>query len=401
MKRTPSMRRLPLTVIVLGLTSFFTDVASEMVFPLLPAFLTGLGAGATFLGLLEGLADALSAGLKYLAGGWADRARARGSRKALVVLGYALATLVRPLLALATAPWHVLAVRLTDRTGKGLRSAPRDALIADSVPPEDTGRAFGVHQAMDHAGAVVGPLLATGLVALGLEVRTIFALTLVPGLLAVAAALAAREPPRMDTAQATSSAEPLAPRLKQLLVVLAVFAVANSSDAFLLLRVSQLGAPTAWLPLVWLTLNASRMVWTARGGVWADRWPRHRLLAAGWGLYALCYLALAVAPSAAVAWGIIAVYGASAGLTEPSEKALVKALASPGQRARAFGAFHGLTGAAAIPAGLLTGGLWQALGAPVALAASGGVAALAAGLALLWARRGAGQGAPPHLDSGG
>jgi MFS family permease len=389
------MRRLPLTVILLGLTSFFTDVASEAVFPLLPAFLAGLGAGPTFLGLLEGLADALSAGLKYLAGGWADRARSRGSRKALVVAGYGLATVVRPLLALAAAPWHVLAIRLVDRTGKGLRSAPRDALIADSVPPEDSGKAFGLHQAMDHAGAVVGPLLATGLLTLGVEVRTIFALTLIPGLFAVASALATREPvPVAAAAGGPAVSEPLALRLRQLLVVLAVFAVANSSDAFLLLRASQLGAPAAWLPLIWLTLNASRMVWTARGGVWADRWPRHRLLAAGWALYGLCYLALALAPSAAWLWGIIAVYGACAGLTEPAEKALVKSLSTEGQRARAFGAFHGLTGAAAIPAGLLTGLLWESLGAPVALGASGVLAGLAAVLALRWARAAA-PPAPP------
>ena len=383
------MRRLPLTVILLGLTSFFTDVASEAVFPLLPAFLAGLGAGPTFLGLLEGAADALAAALKYLAGSWADRARAAGTRKAMVVGGYGLASLVRPLLALAAAPWHVLAVRLVDRTGKGLRSAPRDALIADSVPAEDSGRAFGLHQAMDHAGAVVGPLLATGLVAAGVEVRTVFALTLVPGLLAVASALATREPPRVQAVDAAAPREPLAPRLRQLLLVCALFAVANSSDAFLLLRMGELGAPAAWLPLVWLTLNASRMVWTARGGVWADRYPRHRLLAAGWALYALCYLLLAAVPGPAAGWAVIAVYGACAGLTEPAEKALVKTLSSPGQRARAFGAFHGLTGAAAIPAGLLTGALWQSFGAGVALATCGALAAVASGLALAWARGGA------------
>ncbi|MFZ5446735.1 MAG: MFS transporter [Myxococcota bacterium] len=371
-----SRPRLPLTVLALGLTSFFTDVASEAVFPLLPAFLATLGAGPVFLGLLEGVADAVSAFLKYQSGRWADR----GGKKGFVLAGYGLATAVRPLLALAAAPWHVLTIRVVDRVGKGLRSAPRDAILAGAVSAEESGRAFGFHRAMDHAGAVVGPLLATTLLWLGLEVRTVFALTLVPGLLSVASLFVVKEPEQRGADGAPPDDAPLPPRLKELLVILGFFALANSSDAFLLVRASELGVPTAWLPTAWLVLHVSKMIWSARGGAWSDSVPRHRLILAGWAVYAVSYGLFAVATAAWQAWVLLAVYGAFAGLTEPVEKALIKELVPKTQHGRAFGAYHGTLGALAIPAGLLTGFLWQRFGAPVAL----GVGALVAGLAAVW-----------------
>jgi MFS family permease len=379
-------RRLPVTVLALGATSFFTDVATEMVFPLLPAFLLTLGAGPTFLGLIEGVADAVAAGLKYVVGRRADRVREAGTRRRFVFLGYGLATLVRPLLALAMAPWHVLAVRVADRVGKGVRTAPRDALIADSVPAEDSGRAFGFHQAMDHAGAVVGPLLATGLVALGVSVRTIFGLTVLPGVLAVVAIAFAKEPERRAaTLVAPGDAPPpLSKDLKRLLGLVFFFSLANSSDVFLLVRVQELGLATAWLPMVWLSLNFAKMFWSARGGVLADRVPKRRLLLIAWCVYAASYLGLGLVTQAWQAWVVIVLYGAFAGLSEPVEKALVKELSVDTQRGTAFGAYHGLLGAAAIPAGLLTGGLWQAFGAPVALGAAAlGAAVSAVGLVVL------------------
>lgn len=375
--------RLPLTVIALGLTSFFTDVASEAVFPLLPAFLATLGAGPTFLGLLEGVADAVSALLKYLSGARADK----GGKKGLVLTGYGLATVMRPLLAWVTAPWQVLAIRVTDRVGKGIRSAPRDALIAGAVSQEDSGRAFGFHRAMDHAGAVVGPLLATALLWFGLEVRTVFALTFIPGVLAVVMVLVVKEPPL--PAAPTAGAAPkvaLPPRLKAFLGILVLFALANSSDAFLLLRAKELGMEPTFLPVLWLVLHLSKMWWSARAGAWSDRMPRHRLVIAGWGVYAVSYLAFAAMTAAWQSWVVMVVYGAFAGLTEPVEKALIKDLAPVEARGRAFGLYHGLLGGAAIPAGLLTGVLWQQLGAAYALVTGAAVAAIAAVLLTAWAR---------------
>jgi MFS family permease len=376
---------LPTTVLALGVTSFFTDVATEMVFPLLPAFLLTLGAGPTFLGLIEGVADAVAAGLKYVVGRRSDQVRELGARRRFVFVGYGLATVVRPLLALAAAPWHVLLIRVMDRVGKGVRSAPRDALLADSVAAADSGRAFGFHQAMDHAGAVVGPLLATALFALGVEVRTIFAVTLVPGVLAVVAIAFAREPERRLATLAVSGAvPPLGPELRRLLGLLFFFSLSNSSDVFLLVRMQELGLATTWLPLAWLSLNFAKMFWSARGGVLADRVPKQRLLLTAWALYAACYLALAAVTVIWQAWLVLVVYGAFAGLSEPVEKALVKELSGDQQRGSAFGAYHGLLGAAAIPAGLLTGMLWQTYGAGVALSVGAAGAAVSAVGLLVW-----------------
>lgn len=384
--------RLPVTVLALGAVSFFTDVASEMVFPLLPGFLALLGAGPTFLGLLEGVADAVSAALKYASGARSDTT---GHRKGAVLLGYGLATVVRPLLALAASPWHVLAIRATDRVGKGVRSAPRDALLAAAVPASEAGRAFGFHRAMDHAGAVVGPLLATALLLVGVEVRTVFALTLVPGLLAVASIFLVKEPAPASLPPPVPKAgkAPLPPRLKRLLGLFFFFALANSSDAFLLLRAREVGTPEAWLPVLWLLLHVAKLWWSARAGAWSDRLPRHRLVLAGWAVYAGCYALLAGAWTAWQVWLVVVAYGAFAGLTEPVEKAMVRDLAPADARGRAFGLYHGLLGAAAIPAGLLTGVLWQRFGAPAALLTGAAVAAVAALGLVRWAH-------PPAADGG-
>ncbi len=380
-----SRSRLPATVLALGFTSFFTDVASEMVFPLLPAFLVTLGAGPTFLGVLEGVADALSAILKYQAGAWSDRLP---KKKPLVLFGYGLATVVRPLFAVAAAPWHVLSIRLLDRVGKGVRSAPRDVLIAGAVDKAEAGRAFGFHRAMDHAGAVVGPLVATALLALGLSTREVFAWTLVPGVLAVAMVLWAREPPPPPVKEAPAApAARLPPRLKWFLAVLLLFALGNSSDAFLLLRARELGTPDVWLPVLWVALHLSKMLWTSLGGAWSDRLPRHRLLFAGWGVYAATYLALGVSTQAWQVWALFLVYGVFYGLTEPVEKALIGELAPEALRGKAFGLYHAILGASAIPAGLLTGALWQWVSPFAALATGAGIAAASALLLALWARR--------------
>ena len=384
--------RLPATVLLLGLTSFLTDVGSEMIFPLLPAFVAALGASPAFFGLVEGLADAVASLLKLAAGALVDRAPAK---KPFVLAGYGLAALVRPLMALATAPWHVLGVRLTDRVGKGIRSAPRDVLLAGAVPASESGRAFGFHRAMDHAGAVVGPLVAAGLLAGGLSARGVFAWAVVPGLLSVVAVLAVREraPAGDDGGPAEAPAKAAAPlptrlptRLRVALGIFAVFALGNSSDAFLLLRARELGVSLASLPLLWTVFHVSKLTSSALGGDLSDRVPRARLIVAGWLVYAATYLGFGVATRPWHVWALFVVYGAYYGLTEPAEKALVKDLAPPALRGRAYGLYHFLVGVAAVPAGVLTGALWQAYGPRAALGAGAALAALAAAAMFAWER---------------
>jgi MFS family permease len=381
--------RLPSAVIALGLTSLFTDVGTELIFPLLPVFLASLGASTTFIGLIEGLADATASFLKLGSGVLADRSP---RKKPLVWAGYGLATLSRPLVALATSPLHVLLVRVTDRVGKGIRTSPRDALIAAAAPPGQTGRAFGFHSAMDNAGAMLGPLLGTVLLALGFGLREVFAFALVPGLLALLCLFFAKEPASVETEAAHPGAreeqrsEKLPRRLVLYLAILFLFSLGNSSDAFLLLRARELGVEVSAIPLLWTALNGAKLAGAYVGGGWSDRVPRVRLIIAGWVVYAASYLAFGVAYRAWHAWAIFLVYGLYHGLTEPAEKALVKDLAREGVRGRAYGAYHFVVGIAAVPAGVLTGFLWQRFGAFYALA-TGSALAFASSLALLgWQR---------------
>ena len=401
-KRGPS---LPRAVILLGFTSLFTDVATEMIFPLLPVLIASLGGGATFLGLIEGLADATSSLLKLASGYVAERA---GRRKPLVVLGYGIAGVVRPFVALATAPWHVLVVRVSDRVGKGLRSSPRDALIAAAVPRAQAGRAFGFHNAMDHAGAVVGPVLATLLLSGGLSLRSVFWIAALPGVLALVAVLFVREPSEGDApAPTTSGAKTASPAgvptsgvpaptppsavrlpktLKTYCAILAVFSLGGSSDAFLVLRARDAGVDVRLLPLLWAFLNASKLVSSLFAGSLSDRVPRVRLIVLGWVVYALTYFGFAWANHAWHAWALFALYGTYYGLTEPVEKALVRDITAPAERSRAYGVYNFVVGAAALPAGLLTGALWQGFGSGVALGVGAALAAVAALALAFWAR---------------
>jgi MFS family permease len=300
-------------------------------------------------------------------------------------------------MALATAPWHVLGVRLADRVGKGIRSAPRDVLLASAVPASESGRAFGFHRAMDHAGAVVGPLVAAGLLASGLSVRSVFLCALVPGALSVVAVLALRERASpggesapQEGALPSETAAPSAPRLptrlRVALGILGVFALGNSSDAFLLLRARELGVSLASLPLLWTALHVSKLASSALGGDLSDRVPRARLIVAGWLVYSVTYLGFGLATRPWHVWGLFVVYGTYYGLTEPAEKALVKDLAPVALRGRAYGLYHFLVGIAAVPAGVLTGALWQARGPLTALGAGAALAAVSAVAMMAWER---------------
>lgn len=391
MEKTSSMSRLPRNVLALAAVSFFTDFGSDMIFPLLPLFLTQvLGASPAFLGVVEGAADAVGSVLKVISGEIADRV---GRNKPLVLAGYGIAAVVRPLVAVASAPWHVLAIRLSDRVGKGVRTAPRDAIIAGSVDDANAGRAFGFHRAMDHLGAVVGPLVAAALLARGMSLRHVFMWAAIPGVLSFIVLLGAvRDVRRAPSAAPTAPVSELAKttraalpaRFWSLLVILSLFALGNSSDAFLLLRARDAGVAQAAIPLLWAGLHVSKFTLTALGGMLADRVSRVWLVVAGWAVYAVTYIGLAHVGSAAGVWAWFLVYGAFYGLTEPTEKALVRELAPAASRGRAFGMYHGLTGAMALPAGALTGWIWGHLGAAVALQVGASVAAAASVLLLVW-----------------
>lgn len=393
--RRPGRARLPRAIVALGLTSLFTDTASDMIVPMLPVFLASIGASAAMLGLIEGAAEATASFLKLGSGWLADRTT---RRKPIVLFGYGLASIVRPLIGLAWLPAQVLAIRVADRVGKGVRTAPRDVMIAAAAPPGESGRAFGFHRAMDHAGAVIGPLLATALLALGVTMRGVFLFAAIPGALAILALLTVREPETEGAAGAVAtkgeaptiarSGAPAIPRsLRSYLVILAVFALGNSSDTFLLLRAQQLGVDVALIPTLWAVLHVSKVVSTWLGGDLADRVPRPRLVGIGWGVYAVTYLALGLASEAWHAWAIFVVYGAYHGLTEPAEKAMVKDLAPEGARGRAFGLYHFVIGVTAIPAGLLTGLLWDTFDPLVALATGAALAGVSGALLAWWTMR--------------
>ncbi|HEV8247955.1 MAG TPA: MFS transporter [Polyangiaceae bacterium] len=382
----PNTRRLPTAVIGLGLTSLLTDVSSEMIFPLLPLLLTSLGAGAAALGLIEGVADAVSSLLKLASGALADRVK---RKKPLVMAGYALASFVRPLSGFALHAWQVLAVRVTDRVGKGIRSAPRDAIIAQSVPHAQAGRAFGLHRAMDHAGAVLGPLVAAGLLALGLPLRSVILAAIVPGLLALLVLAFVKEPapregpPPSKNLASRAGVKNLPRPLRHYLGVLFLFSLGNSSDAFLLLRARELGVAVTSIPLLWTALHVAKLTSSYAGGTLADRLPRRALIASGWCIYAGCYFALGRATAAWQAWLLFCVYGTYYGLTEPAERAVIKELAPVRAQGLAFGAYHFVVGISAVPAGLLAGQLWKHFGAAAALSLGAALALLSAVLLLL------------------
>lgn len=376
-------------VLWLSVASFLNDASSEMIYPLLPLFLTGtLGAGAAFLGVIEGAAESASSLLKLVSGRLADRS---GRRKPLTVLGYGIASLARPLIALVTAAWQVMAIRLMDRVGKGLRTAPRDALLAESIPEGQRGAAFGLHRAADHSGAVVGPLLASGLLLLlDGNLRLVFALALVPGLLTVAVvAWKVRE--TVPAASATSGAAPRVPRMRELgpvlpryLGVLVLFTLGNASDAFLLLRAAEAGVPVALIPLLWGALHVSKAAFSVVGGRWSDRVGARRAIVTGWAVYAAVYAGFAFVTAAWQVWALFLVYGLFFGLTEGPEKALVAQLAPAGLRGSAFGAYHAAIGLAALPASIAFGVVWQTV-SPEAAFGMGAALALAAALLLPFA----------------
>jgi len=382
---TAQRPRLGRTVKALGAVSFLTDVSSEMIYPLLPLFLTGvLGASATALGAIEGAAESTSALLKLASGWWSDRVE---RRKPLVVGGYLLASIARPLIAVAQSVPQVLVIRLTDRVGKGIRTSPRDALIADSVNQRMRGRAYGFHRAADHAGAVVGPMIAFVLLGtLGVPLRTLFFLAAIPAALSVIVLVAGvRERPRAPTRSETSSVDlsvPMGRRFWAYLAVIFVFTLGNATDAFLLLRASQLGVSPALVPILWAMLHVVKSMTSTPSGALSDRLGRRPLIIAGWLLYSGVYLGFALAGAQWHAWALFAVYGVFFGLTEGAEKAMVADLVPVARRGTAFGWYNLAIGLGAFPASLIFGVLWDRYGSAVAFQ-YGAMLAVAAAIALL------------------
>jgi MFS family permease len=347
-------------VLILGLVSLFTDFSSEMIYPLLPLFLTTvLGGGPAFLGLIEGVAESTASILKLVSGIMSDRVR----RKNLVLAGYGISSLARPLTALATSPLAVLFIRFGDRVGKGIRTSPRDALIADSADPAVRGKAFGFHRSMDNVGAIIGPLTATLLLTWFIkDLRTIFWLAAIPGAISVLLiVLKVRETKAAGGKKADAGFLKLLPagRLRTYLLVILLFTLGNSSDAFLLLRAGQLGVTLARIPLLWTFFNLVKTCATMPFGALSDRIGRRGVIISGWGVYALSYIGFAFATSEIHIWLLFAFYGLFYGLTEGVEKALLADIAEPAERGSAFGWYNFAIGIGALPASLIFGFIWQ------------------------------------------
>ncbi|MHB1094374.1 MFS transporter [Thiobacillus sp.] len=380
---------LPRTVWLLGLVSLFNDSTSELVYPLVPLFLASvLMAGPKALGLIEGIAEATASLLKLFSGVLMDR---RGHAKGWVAGGYGLAAFSRPLFYLAASWPMVLVLRFADRVGKGLRTSPRDALLANSVGDDRRGLAFGVHRAMDNAGAVIGPLLAAWLLARGMALREVFLWSIVPGIVTVALAFAIKEPPAATHVTRKPFSWRLAgfpPAFRRYLVVLALFTLGNSSNMFLLLRAKELGLPDYQVPLLWALTSAVAMTFSTPLAALSDRLGRTRLILAGWVVYGLFYLGLGLNGfHTLLLWPLFAFYGLFLAATEGAEKALVADLAPQDRLGTAYGWFNLTAGVMLLPASLIFGLIYQQAGALAAFAFSATCALLAAILLPLWALR--------------
>lgn len=387
-------KTLPPTVFALSFVAFLNDASSDIIYPLLPAFLAlSLGATPFAIGLIEGFAESVASILKLFSGYLSDKF---SKRKLPVFLGYALAAVVRPLLAFVSSWPQVLVVRMTDRIGKGIRGAPRDAIIAGSVPKENRGLAFGFNRAADHLGAVVGPVLAFILLSYiasdpneptAREYQQVFLYASIPvviGLFVIGFFVKEEKAPipQVDRMPIKFSLKQFDGNFKRLLVIVALFTLSNSTDAFLLLRAEQSGVAPAMLPLLWMALHFSKVFFSLIGGDLSDKFGRRSMIITGWAIYAAVYLGFAFTTSAWQAWVLFIIYGAYFGLTEGVEKALVADLVEDEKRGTAFGFYNLFYGITVFPASLLFGLLWNEFGAATAFITSACISVISAVLLL-------------------
>jgi len=397
-------RKLPRNVFAISLVSLLNDASSEIIYPLLPILLTSvLGASPRAIGIIEGAAESVSSLIKLLAGYLSDRF---GKRKILVVSGYALAALARPFLAFATSWQQVLAIRLTDRVGKGVRSAPRDAMIADAVAIEQRGIAFGFHRAMDHGGAVIGPLLGFVLVLFfvtnqnaptRIEFTWVLMLAAVPAIAAVLVSIFFMRESTLLAPRETEvkklSLRVFDSNFKRFLLILALFTLSNSTDSFLILRARNIGVSIKGSLLLWSAHHCMKVLSSLWGGDLSDRLGRKRLIVSGWILYAAVYAGFAFVSNQYSIWVLFLIYGIYFGLAEGAEKALVADLVKPEQRGTAYGLYNLAFGITVFPASLLMGIIWVWKGPTAAFLVSAILGATAALLLLLMVKP-----HPLHLD---
>ena len=377
---------LPRTVWLIGLISFLNDAASEMVYPLLPLYLvTVLMAGPKALGIIEGIAEATSSIFKLVSGVVVDRTK---KAKPWIVLGYTLAGLSRPLIAFANSWLWIIAIRFTDRIGKGLRSSPRDALLAETVPQNQRGLTYGLHRSMDNAGAVVGPLIAAFLLSQGVPIKDIFLWALLPAIITIVLALSIWEPSReinSEQYQFKWSLKEMPANFKRYLWVAGIFALGNSSDMFLLLRARELGVPQEQIPLLWAAISLITAALATPLSAYSDRFGRKGFILIAWLAFAFFYICMGL-PSISVyqVFALFAVYGVFKAATEGVEKALVADLAPKGATGTAFGWFNLINGLMLLPASFIFGSLYESASPFYAFLFSGGCALLAFFLMAFW-----------------
>jgi len=381
-----AIRNLPRTVWLLGLISLVNDAASDMIYPLVPLYLTSvLMAGPKTLGLIEGIAEAAGSLLKLVAGVFADRTY---KIKYWIVSGYGIAGLARPLIAFATSWLGVLVCRFADRVGKGLRTAPRDALLSLSVKPNQRGLAFGFHRAMDNFGAVVGPLIAAALLALGMPLRQVLLCAFVPAVFVVWLALAVKEPKHEAVVKPIPfswNLREFPPQFRRYLIVLALFMLGNSSNMFLLLRAKQLGLSEANIPLVWALVSFVAAALSTPLSALSDRIERRTMIIGGWSVYAFLYFLFGLMPAQLwLLWPTFAAYGVFLAATEGVEKALVADLVPRAQSGTAFGWYNLVVGALLLPASAIFGWLWSSFAPMIAFAFGSACALIAALLLRFW-----------------
>jgi len=383
-----TIRALPNTVWLIGFISLVNDSASEMLYPLMPLYLASvLMAGPKSLGIIEGVAEASSSIFKLVSGVITDRTK---KAKPWIILGYTLAGIGRPLIAFANSWLWVLLIRFTDRMGRGLRSSPRDALLAESVSENQRGVTFGLHRSMDNAGAVIGPLFATMFLSMGVSIKDIFLWAIIPAIMTVTLTFFIKEPQRepvVKIVQFSWSLEGMPEQFKRYLVVAGIFTLGNSSDMFLLLRAREVGVPQEQIPLLWAAISLITTLFGTPLSALSETYGRKKFILIAWLAFAFFYICMGL-PGVTVyeIFGLFAIYGLFKAAIEGVEKALVADMAPQGMAGTAFGWFNLITGLMLFPASFIFGWVYESIAPIYAFLFSGGCALVAFSLMAIWVK---------------